>query len=756
MRFILITLLQLPLLAVSQTAIHDPSEYFLQVHRAVEKIEIDGEANEAVWDKGESVGAFWQLFPRAENRSETKTNVRAAFDDDFIYFLIEAYDSTNTYVAQSLKRDASLGLNDGVAIILDPINRKSNGFVFSCTPNNVQSEYQYGTNYAGITYAWDNKWYSEVKRYDDKYVIEMAIPFKTLRYNAANTKWGINILRSDLKNNQVSSWTKIPVQFSAVDLGYLGTMQFDSPLGKSKSNISIIPYAIASAHHDSEDYDAVGWNGFAPKTGENDEHPYHFNAGFDAKVAINASLNLDLTLNPDFSQVEVDQQVTNLTRYSILYPERRTFFLENNDIFSNFGASTFKPFFSRRLGLDENANPIPILYGARLSGNVAKKVRVGVMNMQTLRRGDFAAQNYTAASVHQRVGARSLIKGYFLNRTATDQEDSEVNDNLGKYGRNLGVEVNLIDKNGVNQFWAGYNKSFKEGINSKDNFYQIGYGYFGKVYSGQIEYADIGQNYYADMGFINRIETRAQMGASYTDPDTLIRAGFKHFYNKNTFTFRPKDKKIVQLVFGLTNFMAFFENNSLSDKYHSLTSGIYFNNTSGVSAEFKVQEDNLLFYFPLPTQKPLAPGNYKYSNFSLNYYGDERKNFVLNGGVMFGKLYNADIRQYSLSMLVRKQPYYSMTLSAQFNDLLFPMDYGRTKLWLVGPKLEATLTNKLFWTTFLQFNTQENNFNINSRIQYRYSPMSDFFLVYSDNYYSDSFANKNRAIVLKFNYWFSL
>lgn len=755
MRFILIILLQLPLLTMAQSAIHDPSDYFLKAYRSSEEIDVDGEPKEGVWSKGEMVGDFWQLFPRAESKAEPKTTVRAAFDDDFVYFLIEAFDSTNTYVAQSLKRDASLSINDGVAVILDPINKKSNGFVFSCTPYNVQSEYQYGTDYAGITYAWDNKWYSAVKRLDDKYVIEMAIPFKTLRYNAGNTEWGINILRSDLKNNQISSWTKIPVQFSAVDLGYLGTLQFGGTLGKQKSNISIIPYAIGGGYSDSQNNGSVGWNGFIPEKRGN-THSFNLNAGFDAKVAINASLNLDLTLNPDFSQVEVDQQVTNLTRYSIFYPERRTFFLENSDIFSNYGSSSFKPFFSRRIGLDENANPIPILYGARLSGNISEKVRVGVMNMQTLRRGDFAAQNYTAASVHQRIGARSLIKGYFLNREATGLEGREQSNDLSLFGRNAGLELNLIDKNGVNQFWAGYHTSMKKGIDSENDFYQLGYGYFGETYSGYVDFADFSKNYYADMGFINRIETRAQMGESYTDPDTLIRAGFKHFYNQNTFTLRPKDKNVVQVVLGVTNFLAFFDNNQLSDKFHSLTGGVYFKNTAGINAEFKIQEDNLLYYFPLPTNKPLEPGNYRYNNFSLSYAGDERKNFVLNGGVMFGKYYNADIRQYNMSLLVRKQPFYSFKLSAQFNDLLFPDDYGRTKLWLVGPKVEATLTNKLFLTTFLQFNTQENNFNVNSRIQYRYSPMSDFFLVYTDNYYTDTFVNKNRAIVLKFNYWFSL
>jgi hypothetical protein len=725
----------------SQVPAHNQDDYFIKAYKSDEVHDIDGLANEDVWKRAVQIGEFWEKFPTSDKKSATKTTVKAAYNDTFVYFIIECYDSTNTYIAPSLKRDASLVENDGLVVVLDPVNKRTNGFGFACTPNNVQSEYQFGTGSEELNFAWDNKWFSAVKRLDDRYVMEMAIPFKTLRYNAENTKWGINFLRSDRKKNEFSSWTNIPVQFNGIDLGYLGLLQFEGDIVKQKNNISIIPYVTGSTTSDLE-------NG-EPTT-------YKANAGFDAKVAVTASLNLDLTFNPDFSQVEVDEQVTNLTRFSIFFPERRTFFLENSDIFSEFAAPPFRPFFSRSLGLDKDANPIPILYGARLSGNIGEKTRVGVMNMQTLRKGEFSGQNYTAASVHQRFGSRSVIKGYFLNREATDLEDQEKVNPLDKFGRNAGVELRLIDKSGSNQAWLGYHNSMKEGVRTDNDFYEIGGGHFGQFYEGFIDFSNFGGNYYADMGFVNRLETFAQIGDSYDDADTTIRAGFKQMYNENLITFRPKDKKVIQLAFGFSNYMVWFQNGGLSDRAHKFSSELRFRNASSVEVKYNIQEDNLKYYFPLPENKPLAPGNYSYNNLELNYMGDARKNFIVNGGILFGQFFNARIRQYNLSVLLRKQPYFSTTLSAQFNDLLFPDDYGRTKLWLLGPKIEATFTDKLFWTTFLQFNTQRNNFNINSRVQYRYSPMSDFFLVYSDNYFTDSFQNKNRAIIFKFNYWFSL
>lgn len=727
----------------SQTNTHQQSDYLIRANKIDQNITLDGIGSEEAWKQAIEIGDFWEKYPTAEKKTTTKTTVKALYNDAFVYFLIEAFDSTNKYVAPSLKRDATIIASDGVAIVLDPVNKKTNGFVFSVTPNNVQSEYQFGAGSEEVTLAWDNKWFSETKRYKDKYIVEIAIPFKTLRYDANIKSWGINFIRSDQKKNQFSTWTNVPVQFRGFDLGYTGILQLEGSLNPAKSNIALIPYVTGRLDQDQEN---------------NIETKAKGAVGFDAKIAVSPSLNLDLTVNPDFSQVEVDQQVTNLTRFSILFPERRTFFLENNDIFGEYGAPPFRPFFSRAIGLDKNAQPIPILYGARLSGNLSDKTRIGLMNMQTRKKGDFAAQNYTAASIIHRVGARSSLKSYFLNRNATGIQDNEKINPLDKYGRNLGAEINYTDKSGVFQGWGGYHLSMKEGLNTNKSFYQIGGGIFGQKISSFIDFDNFGKNYYADMGFINRIETFAQQGPDYDNfADTTIRMGFKQLYNENTYTFRPKDKSVVQLVFGLSNYVVWFQDGKLSDRTHSITSNLTFRNTTSIMLAYNIQEDNIKYYFPLPENKPLAPGNYSYSNLNIKYTSDARKNYIFSGGFTVGKLYNGVLNQYSTSITLRKQPIFNTVINVQYNDIKFPDTYGRTKLWLIGPKIEATFTNKLFWTNFLQFNTQANNFNINSRLQYRYSPMSDFFLVYSDNYFSDPlFKNKNRALVFKLNYWLNV
>ncbi len=727
-------------IVLSQT--HKQDDYVLFSKKTTDKIILDGIADESTWQNAIEIGDFWLKFPTADRKSTTKTTVKSAYDDKFVYFLIEAFDSTNRYIAPSLKRDNSIALADGVAILLDPVNKKSNGFGFACTPNNVQSEYLFSPNSERPEFAWDNKWFSSTKKLADRYVIEMAIPFKTLRFDADNTRWGLNFIRADQKKNEFSTWTNVPVQFQGFDIGYLGTLQFERELQEQKGNISIIPYISTRSVSDVENGEPTS---------------YKTSAGFDAKVAVSPSLNLDLTVNPDFSQVDVDQQVTNLTRFSIFFPERRTFFLENSDIFSEYGAPPFRPFFSRSIGLDKNAQPIPILFGARLSGNLTQKMRIGVMNMQTQRKGDFAAQNYTVASLNQRVGARSVVKGYFMNRDASTKEGEAPLSSLEKFGRNAGGEFNFTSKTGEWQGWAGYHTSFKEGLDKDRSFYQVGFGHFGNVYSGIIDFDNFGKNYYADMGFINRLETYAQTGPTYDFADTTFRSGFKQMYNQNNFTFRPKDRKVIQMVFGISNYAVWFTDGKLSDRTHSLSSVFTFLNTAGINLKYNIQEDNLRYFFPLPDEKPLSPGNYNYQNFTAQFTGDTRKNAILDAGFTTGGFFNGKITQYTTALTLRKQPWVNMVLNAQYNDLKFSSDYGRTKLWLIGPKVEATFSNKLFWTSFLQFNTQQNNFNINSRIQYRYSPMSDFFLVYSDNYFSDPFLkNKNRALIFKLNYWLTM
>ena len=197
----------------------------------------------------------------------------------------------------------------------------------------------------GVTTIWDNKWTSEVKQFEDKWIVEMAIPFKSLRFKSGVDTWRINFSRNDLKRNENSVWSPVPRNFNVASLAFTGKLKFDEPKKKTSSNISIIPYVTAGV---SQDY--------LTQTKEQ----YTYNGGLDAKIALSSSLNLDLTINPDFSQVEVDRQVTNLSRFSIFFPERRNFFIENSDLFERFGFRQIRPFFSRNIGLYKG-QIVPIL-----------------------------------------------------------------------------------------------------------------------------------------------------------------------------------------------------------------------------------------------------------------------------------------------------------------------------------------------------------------------------------------------------------
>jgi len=626
--------------------------------------------------------------------------------------------------------------NDGVAIILDPQNQRLNGFFFVLNAFNAQSEDQlhYGTE---PTYSWDNKWFSATRRLSDRWTAEIAIPFKSLRYSLENKLWGINFVRIDQKTFEYSTWTHVPVNFKSYDLGYNGALIWDDPPPKPGSNTVLIPYMTGGLSQDKEN---------------NIPSKFNFNAGFDSKMAITSALNLDLTINPDFSQVEVDKQVTNLTRYSIFLPEKRSFFLENSDLFGGYGIpGLISPFYSRTIGLDKNGNRIPIIGGARLSGDISKSTRIGIMNMQTASQGDYFADNYSAVSVNQNVMKRSVIKGYFLNRQSFAPDSVKQSDPLSKWGRNAGLEFDYNNLQGTWNGWGSYHQSFKPGITSDDKYMEAGGTYNNRHLSTTIDVVSMGTNYYTDMGYVQRINNYD------ASRDTTIRVGFKHIYADISYKFLPAKGNVDQHLLDFNTYTVFNPDNSLNEQDLTLKYSINFRNTSGINAILSSNAVNLLYPISFTGQTPLPKGNYQYAQLALGYGSDTRRVFSFAINLGGGSFYNGTLKTVSGAILWRSQPHVNLSIQAEYDKLIFPDVYGSTELILISPKIEINFSTKLFWTTFLQYNTQQNNYNINSRFQYRFRPMSDLFLVYTDNYYTTPFLkNKNRAIVFKLNYWLNL
>lgn len=709
-------------------------DYQLHISKTSSPVKIDGELNDVIWSTAEKTTPFWRKFPTDNGKPKRNTEVQVAYDDKFIYIAFTAYDSGKAFI-NSLKRDIGHDGNDGVAILLDPINQKTNGFFFVVNAFNAQSEDMIsGGN--GPSWSWDNKWFSGTKRYNDRWTAEMAIPLKTLRYAAGKKTWGINFVRIDTKSNEYSCWTKVPVNFPSFDFGYTGALLWNEEPPKPGTNIVAVPYITGQLQSDAVNNKPTRATG---------------NAGFDSKIAVTSSLNLDLTVNPDFSQVEVDRQVTNLTRFNIFFPERRTFFLENADLYSEFGFDAIRPFYSRRIGLDNNGNRIPILFGARLTGNIAKQTRIGVMNMQTGKKGDYKPENYTAITVNQRVLKRSTFKAVFLNRQASYTNEEKLKDPLGEYGRNAGGEFTYTSEKGNWVGWAAYHQSFKPTINDKDKYLQAGGQYSGRHLNVTLDFVSLGTNYYADMGFIQRIENYD------AEKDTVIRLGYKHIFTNSSYRWFPKKGKINTHTIGASNFMVFNPDNSLNERNSQAFYFAQFSNTANFNIAAGNTHVNLLFPTDFTGKTPLPKGTYDYTNAFAEYNSDFRKKFSYSIGGSIGEFYNGTTKQLNAAINFRSIPHLNIGIKANYYKLDFPEPYGSTELFLISPRVEINFTTNIFWTTFLQYNTQGNNFNINSRFQWRYKPMSDLFLVYTDNYFTDPlFKNKNRAVVLKMNYWLNL
>jgi Domain of unknown function (DUF5916)/Carbohydrate family 9 binding domain-like len=709
-------------------------EYRYYVEKTSAPIKIDGDLDETTWIMAPQADSFWLKFPNDAGRPKKRTTVKVTYDDRFVYFGFTSYDSGKAFIS-SLKRDYGHDGSDGVGIILDPTNQRTNGFFFVVNAFNAQSEDQLPL-VEDNAWSWDNKWYSAVKRYDDRWTAEIAIPFKTLRYSKDKLLWGINFLRVDTKANEYSVWTHIPVNFQSHSLAFTGALVWKTPPPAAGGNSVFIPYVTGTLSKDNQYNTALKSSA---------------NAGFDAKIALSSSLNLDVTANPDFSQIEVDRQVTNLTRFNIFFPEKRTFFLENSDVLSEYGYDGARPFYSRTIGLDADGNRIPIIGGIRLSGNIDKSTRIGLLNIQTAKKEGVAAQNYTAATVNKRVLKRSVIKGYFLNHENFLSAEEKNKNPLNAYGRNAGAEFNYYNLKGTWEGWAAYHQSFKKTVNGQDNFYNFGGRYNGRNFSGLLHYGVVGTNYYTDMGFVSRLENYD------AEKDTVIRLGFKEFYSEFTYRSYPKKGFVNQYNNELTHHVVYNPDNSVNEINTELQSTVEFKNTGFVFLNLSRSEVNLLFPTSFTDAVPLPKGNYTYNKLEVGYSSDFRKMFSFNISTGGGQFYNGTFQSVSGRFNWRKQPHVNVSLGAEYNKLSFPGVYGTAELFLLSPRVEINFSTALFWTTFLQYNTQRNNFNINSRLQYRFRPMSDLFLVYTDNYFTGPlFKNRNRAIVFKLNYWLNL
>ncbi|MBX2913688.1 MAG: carbohydrate binding family 9 domain-containing protein [Cyclobacteriaceae bacterium] len=699
--------------------------YQLPITKATLPIFIDGELNEPAWLESATASDFFMVLPMDTSKAQVKTEVKLTYDDDNLYLIAVCYHGlSGPYIVESLRRDFAFGKNDNFLLFMDTFDDQTNGFSFGANAAGAQWD---GLMYEGskVDLNWDNQWTSVVKNYDDKWIFEAAIPFKTIRFKEGIDTWGINFSRLDLKTTEKSSWTPVPRQFPTASLAFSGTLVWDKPPKKTGANISIIPYALGGITQNRE---AV----------RNTTH--RAEAGLDVKVAVTSSLNLDLTVNPDFSQVDVDRQVTNLDRFELFFPERRQFFLENGDMFNNFGYATIRPFFSRRIGL-----AAPIQAGARLSGKLDKNWRIAAMNMQTgkVEAENLPAQNFSVLALQRRVFARSnvgllLIDKESLNYAVPENFTGTV---YSRFNRNVGLEYNLAS---ANNKWLGkalFMKSYTPQKQSEDYVYAGHLQYAGRKFQISNQYEFVGSGYVAEVGFVPR------SNYARINPQVL-------------YLFFPKGKHVLSHGPRLVSSVFFTPDYKQTDSESYLAYNVNFRKLS--TLVLWVANDYVKLLRPFdPTNFNLdsleAGTEHRWRSVGGEFFSRPQSRFTYSFSARYGGYYADGTRTFFSSDLgYRFQPYVSFVLSSSYNDIRLPQPWGRNTFWLVGPRLDVTFTNKIFFTTFLQYNEQRNNINLNTRFQWRYRPASDLFIVYTDNYLPNSLMAKNHALVLKFTYWWNI
>ncbi len=719
-------------------------KFQMHIQKATGKVVIDGVLNESSWLDAAAVSDFMMCNPFDSLCAQVRTDVKMSYDEKYIYISAECFlREPGAFVVESMKRDFSFGVNDNFLVFIDTFEDKTTGFAFGANAAGAQWDGQMSEG-AKVNLNWDNKWESATTYKRDSWIFEAAIPFKSIRYKDNINRWGINFSRYDLKAKEKSAWAPVPRQFPTASLAYAGVLVWETPPPAPKKNISIIPYGLSglTANYESKD----------PASMRNQ-------VGGDIKVAINSGLNLDMTLNPDFSQVDVDRQQTNLDRFELFYPEKRQFFIENSDLFDGFGTESIRPFFSRRIGLALNNKTgiyeqTPITYGARVSGKLNPDWRIGALNVQSQRidAKGVPTQNYSMIALQRKLFARSNIGVYMVNKESFIDTDLQKVNGYQPYNRDVGFEYNLASKD---NFWTGslfYSKTISP-LNQGNDFSQAAsLAYADNNWAFSIKEQWVGEHYNPEVGYVPRINYLQ------IQPEAA-----KIFYpkNKNTNLFYTSLKLMS---------MSYWNNQ-----------GTYTDNTTYVAYDGTMKDRStfglylsydfvkLLYDFDATRMGNTAlKRGTEHDWYAVNarYGSSPIKLFTYALTSRFGGYFGNGWRTgLTADIGYRFQPYGSVSVAVDYNDIQDVEIPGTDKMlakkvssqfWIIRPKVDITFSNKLFFATFFQLNQQTKNINLNARLQWRYKPASDLFLVYTDNYFPEIMQIRNRAIVLKLNYWLNL
>ena len=688
--------------------------------RVDETIRLDGRLDEAVW-RGSSESRFIQAEPREGQPATEETEVWVVYDESNLYVAARLHDSGEPTVNE-IRKDFGDTNQDVFQVILDTFRDRRNGYVFQTNPEGARGDRQVANEGREINRAWDAVWRVETERIEGGWTLEMEIPFRALRFDPANDRWGINFGRLLRRNNESSYWAPIPRAYTFNRLSLAGDLN-GLPNAAGGRDLRVKPFALGGSVRET------GGSNFSRQT----------EVGVDVKYRLTEGLTLDVTANPDFAQVEVDEQRVNLTQFSLFFQEKREFFQENSGLFYVGDAArntrtTLTPrrdedlllFFSRRIGISDDRRAVPIDGGVRITGQAAGLV-VGGMWMRTGEVGGSPGNDYGVLRLRKNVLEGSDIGAIVMVRDAVGDETS--------YNRVYGGDAFIRFPGEID--WSSYivgsdSPAFDDGqyawrtsLHREGNFHHIKFGAM-----------ELGEGFTNDLGFFRRTGVR------------------KYFIDWGV---RPRPESLR--TFGVReihphiawNFYEDLEGRIVAKRLHS---GVTFFMESGGSVQVQMDRSTERIEEPFKIDDridPIPAGRHDWDAYTLTASTNSSRTLSANGRFTVGDLWTGD--QTSISGGLTLRPSYrfraSLNVSHTSADLRQP-DASFTRTFWTS-RTNYSFNKNMFVDALVQFDPATNLLNSNLRFNLIHSPLSDLFVVWNEQRFETGEGIRpGRSLTVKF------
>jgi hypothetical protein len=704
--------------------------------RAAEAPTLDGDVlGDAAWAAATPITGFTQEQPNEGEPVSERTEVRVIFTNDTLYIGAVMYDADpNGIIVSDARRDSPLDDTDSFQMIVDTYRDRQNGFVFGTNPAGVEYDgqvtnegqggggqgggMQSGGSGAGFNINWDAAWEVRTRTDEHGWSAEFAIPFRTLRYPAgASQTWGLNFQRNIRRKNERAYWAPIPRQFNLYRLSLAGSLTgVQTP---ALRNFRITPYALGNALK----------SGIAPADTEMD---YDF--GGDLKYSITPSLTLDATVNTDFAQVEVDDQQVNLDRFTLFFPEKRPFFLENAGFFTVGNPGEVDLFFSRRIGIGEDGEAIPIMGGGRVSGK-AGKFNVGLLNMQTSDYNDVVpTTNFSVARVSRDLPNRSSLGAIFTNRNAMGDLSQD-----DQWGRTYGIDGKLGI--GLTTMISGFMaRTETPGVEESDHAYNIRSQTNRPQWDFGIGYQEVGDGFNPEVGFISR--------SGYRKPDAMLMTRF-----------RPDDFLNLQEIRPHTTFRGFWGLDGFQETgYWHIDSHWQFKDSTEIHTGMNVTREGVRTPFEIYPGIFVPPGTYDNTEAQLVAMSNQGAPLSVSLRATIGGFFDGNRVALNPTVRFRAGDALTTEVNYQRNDITLTDGHFITNL--VRTRVSYSFSPRVFTQALIQYNDRADLWSMNFRFGWLQAANTGLFVVYTDTrgLYDlfDRPERTDRSFIVKYSYMLEL